>query len=99
MKKLITEIFQQAGAKPDAQPAHEHRLLMLLVQHYCLKHFDEKAGKFPKLLHKGEQEATISNTVGNSASTTTGSTTSRTCTSSTTAVSINQILPKKTMTT
>eukprot|EP00971_Amphidinium_carterae_P310806 6176281-Amphidinium_carterae.1 len=37
MKKLITEIYQQAEAKPDAQPAHQHRLLMFLIQHYCLK--------------------------------------------------------------
>eukprot|EP00971_Amphidinium_carterae_P119974 2376336-Amphidinium_carterae.1 len=37
MKKLITEIYQQAESKPDAQPAHQHRLLMFLAQHYYLK--------------------------------------------------------------
>eukprot|EP00971_Amphidinium_carterae_P298788 5935926-Amphidinium_carterae.1 len=52
MKKLTTEIFQQAGAKPEAQPAHEHRLLMFLVQHYCLKvpYLLQLAGATPQQL-------------------------------------------------
>eukprot|EP00971_Amphidinium_carterae_P179624 3562450-Amphidinium_carterae.1 len=43
MKKLIAEIYQQAE-KEGIQPAHQHRLLMLLVQHYL--------HKVPYLLHK-----------------------------------------------
>eukprot|EP00971_Amphidinium_carterae_P166744 3304348-Amphidinium_carterae.3 len=52
MKKLITEIFQEAGAKQDAQPAHEHQRLMFLVQHYCLKvpYLLQLAGATPQQL-------------------------------------------------
>eukprot|EP00971_Amphidinium_carterae_P038290 752770-Amphidinium_carterae.1 len=37
IKKMITKIYQQSEARPDAAPPYGHRLLMFLAQHYALK--------------------------------------------------------------